>query len=65
MMRRHLKPAVLAAVLLAGCADEEAKDQASAAEQAAESARARAEEAEMRLEDLETRVQNLESEASY
>ena len=49
-----------ASLLLSACADEEARDQATAAEERAASAAARAEELEMELEDLEARVSSLE-----
>lgn len=49
-----------AALLLSGCADQEARDQASAAEEEAMRANARTDEAEQKLDDLEDRVQSLE-----
>lgn len=49
-----------AALLLSACADEEARDQATAADERAASAAARAEELEMALDDLEARVSSLE-----
>lgn len=58
--------AVLATVLFAvGCADETARDLASAAEERANSAYARAEEAELRAVELEDRVKILEAQATY
>lgn len=49
-----------ASLLLSACTDEEARDQASAAEERAVSASARAEELEMKLDELEDRVSQLE-----
>ncbi len=51
------------AILLTGCADQQARDQASAAEEAAASANARAEAAEMHAKELERRVEDLEAAA--
>jgi hypothetical protein len=45
---------------LAGCGDQEARNQASAAEERAHAALAQAEENQAKLEDLESRVAMLE-----
>lgn len=52
--------ALLAALAIGACTDQEARDQASAAEERAASAAARAEEAEIRLNELEDRIAALE-----
>lgn len=61
-MRIALTVGLLAAVLT-GCADQEARDQASAAEEAAASANERAERAETHAEELERRIDDLEAAA--
>ena len=49
-----------ASLLLSACTDEEARDQASAAEERAASAAVRAAELEMKLDEREARVSSLE-----
>lgn len=61
--RCRMRVATLLAVylLLSGCAEGEARDQAAAAEEIAAVANERAERAEMAVEDLERRVQDIEA----
>lgn len=47
---------LVAASLLAGCGDEQARDQASAAEERANSAYAMADEQRIQIEELEERL---------